>query len=228
MQFIVLDLEWNQPTSYQSSVFRKIGDSLLFEVIQIGAVKLGEDFSILDAISIPVRPTHYLAIHPRVRRMTRLGQEELCDAPEFPEAMERFSDWCGEDYVSPGLRRRERAAAECGLFRFERPLPKMYDIQRLYAQVQGLKANQQKASKAPWSSWRFRRTRTAAFTTPCTTPTIRPWCGRSCRTPPPCWPFPGAPEMCHNQKRLRFRLTQMVPRGPGPAPRHPLPGMPHL
>ena len=70
MHYIVMDLEWNQPTSFNTPVFRQIGDSLLFEVIQIGAVKLGDDFSVLDELSIPIRPTHYVDIHPRVRRMT--------------------------------------------------------------------------------------------------------------------------------------------------------------
>ena len=59
MHYIVLDLEWNQPTSFNTPVFRQIGDSLLFEVIQIGAVKLDDQFTLLDELSIPIRPTHY-------------------------------------------------------------------------------------------------------------------------------------------------------------------------
>ena len=74
MQFIVLDLEWNQPTSYQSPVFRKIGDSLLFEVIQIGAVKLGEDFSILDAIKARRPDAIFFANADAVRVSPRLGE----------------------------------------------------------------------------------------------------------------------------------------------------------
>ena len=40
MQYIVIDLEWNQPMSYDSAVYRQVGDRLIFEMIQIGAVKL--------------------------------------------------------------------------------------------------------------------------------------------------------------------------------------------
>jgi hypothetical protein len=79
MQYIVLDLEWNQPVSYQSAAYRKVGDRLLFEVIQFGATKLDEELNIVDTISIPVCPTHYLTIHPRVKRMTGLSQEVLCE-----------------------------------------------------------------------------------------------------------------------------------------------------
>ena len=93
MQYIVVDLEWNQPVSYQSSVYRKVGDKLIFEMIQIGAVKMDENFEIVDSVSIPIHPTHYIKIHPRIKRMTHLGQEELEDAPVFMDAMKQFSDW---------------------------------------------------------------------------------------------------------------------------------------
>ena len=100
MNYIVLDLEWNQPVSYASAAYRKVGSKLLFEVIQIGAAKVDETMQIVDSISIPICPTHYLTIHPRVKRMTGLTQEILCDAPAFSEGMERFMDWCGDDCVS--------------------------------------------------------------------------------------------------------------------------------
>ena len=99
MHYIILDLEWNQPMSYQSHVYREVGDRLIFEMIQIGAVKLDDSLAVVDSISIPIRPVHYVKIHPRIRRMTQLGAEELADAPEFLEAMRQFVAWCGEDYA---------------------------------------------------------------------------------------------------------------------------------
>ena len=95
MTYIVLDLEWNQPISYQSSTFRKVGDKLMFEMIQIGAVKLDADLNPGEAISIPIAPTHYVKIHPRIRRMTGLDSETLAGAPAFREALEQFVAWCG-------------------------------------------------------------------------------------------------------------------------------------
>lgn len=144
MQYIVMDLEWNQPTSYQSAAFRKVGDSLLFEIIQIGAVKLNENFEIIDTINLPVCPTHYMTIHPRVRRMTRLTQEELCDAPQFNEAMEQFVEWCGEEYVviTWGCDDISVLQQNIDFFRFKRPMPKMYDAQRRYAEAFQLGSSQ--------------------------------------------------------------------------------------
>ena len=57
MTYIVLDLEWNQPISYQSRPYREVGDKLIFEMIQIGAVRLGPDLTPAEAISIPIAPT---------------------------------------------------------------------------------------------------------------------------------------------------------------------------
>ena len=54
MTYIILDLEWNQPISYQSKTYREIGDKLIFEMIQIGAVKLDGDLNPADTISIPI------------------------------------------------------------------------------------------------------------------------------------------------------------------------------
>jgi inhibitor of KinA sporulation pathway (predicted exonuclease) len=99
MTYIILDLEWNQPISYQSRTYREVGDKLIFEMIQIGAVRLDADLNPADSISIPIAPTHYLRIHPRIRRMTGLDSETLAGAPAFREALEQFVAWCGEDYT---------------------------------------------------------------------------------------------------------------------------------
>ncbi len=144
MHYIVMDLEWNQPTSFNTPVFRQIGDSLLFEVIQIGAVKLDEDFSVMGELSIPVKPTHYVNIHPRVRRMTHLGRDELEDAPAFPEAITQFSDWCGEDYVFLTWGADDVSVLKQNLdfFQYEGEPARMYDVQRYYAEAFELGARQ--------------------------------------------------------------------------------------
>lgn len=141
MQYIILDLEWNQPLSWQSPVYRRIGDRLIFEMIQIGAARLNDDLSVAEEISIPIAPTHYLQIHPRIRRMTGLGQEELAGAPAFREALESFAAWCGTDYAlvtwgcdDVSVLQQNIDFFECG----DISLSPLYDAQRLFAQVHGL------------------------------------------------------------------------------------------
>ena len=142
MHYIVLDLEWNQPLSWQSSAYRQVGDRLIFEMIQIGAVKLDDSLQIAEALSLPIAPTHYIQIHPRIRRMTGLGPEELAGAPAFREALEQFAAWCGEDYVlltwgcdDVSVLQQNIDFFECG----DIPLAPLCDIQKLFSDVHQLK-----------------------------------------------------------------------------------------
>ena len=137
MQFIIIDLEWNQPMSYQSHVYREVGDRLLFEMIQIGAVRLNEQFEVVDSISIPIKPTHYVKIHPRIRRMTQLGPDELADAPTFLPAMRQFVEWCGEDYtlLTWGCDDVSVLKQNMDFFGCEEQIPPLCDIQHLFSDV---------------------------------------------------------------------------------------------
>ena len=142
MTYIIIDLEWNQPISYQSAAYRKVGDKLIFEMIQIGAVKLGPDLKPCDSISIPIAPTHYLRIHPRIRRMTGLDSETLAGAPNFREALEQFVRWCGEDYalLTWGIDDVSVLYQNIRFFNCEDiKLPPLCDIQQLFSKVHGLK-----------------------------------------------------------------------------------------
>ena len=53
---------------------------MLFEMIQIGAVKGDENLRILDSFSQLIRPTHYVKLHPRIARITHISQEDLMEA----------------------------------------------------------------------------------------------------------------------------------------------------
>ena len=141
MKYIVIDLEWNQPMSYQSRTFREVGDRLIFEMIQIGAVKLDEQLNIIDSISVPIQPTHYVKIHPRIRRMTQLGPEILDNAPHFEEAMAQFVAWCGEDYtlLTWGCDDVSVLQQNLDFFDVHPQLPVMCDIQKLFSDVYKLK-----------------------------------------------------------------------------------------
>ena len=142
MHYIILDLEWNQPLSYQSQTYRQVGDKLIFEMIQIGAVRLDAERNVVDSISIPIAPTHYLRIHPRIRRMTGLDSETLAGAPAFREALEQFAAWCGEDYVllTWGCDDVSVLWQNITFFHCEDiTLPPLCDLQRLFSDTHQLK-----------------------------------------------------------------------------------------
>lgn len=163
MNYIVVDLEWNQPLSYDSSVYRQVGDRLIFEMIQIGAVKMDAAFRIADSVSIPIQPTHYVKIHPRIRRMTQLGPEELAGAPQFLEAMDQFAAWCGEDYTlltwgcdDVSVLKQNMDFFGCGV-----ALPPLCDIQRLFSDV--YKTKERKGLKAAMEMLEIQPDETRSF-----------------------------------------------------------------
>ena len=68
MNYIVMDLEWNQAMNSKSSVFNKLPIHLRGEIIEIGAVKLNEDMSVGEEFTIDVRPIYFKRMHYKVKR----------------------------------------------------------------------------------------------------------------------------------------------------------------
>ena len=132
MDYIVLDLEWNQPLSYNSSAYKSVGGKLLFEMIQIGAIRMNDHLEITDSFNQLIQPTHYVKLHPRIKRITGITQEQLCDAPQFAEAAECFHAWCGEDSVilTWGCDDISVLQQNLDFFKYRAPFPAMYDLQR--------------------------------------------------------------------------------------------------
>ena len=141
MNYIIIDLEWNQPGSHQESAYRRYGDRLIFEMIQIGAVRLDADCRIVDSISLPIHPVCYPRIHSRIRKMTGLDAEILADAPVFEEALEQFTAWCGEDYtlLTWGCDDVSVLQQNLDFYRLPNPFPPMCDIQHLFSDQHQMK-----------------------------------------------------------------------------------------
>lgn len=96
MNYIILDLEWNQALNSAMTVRSPV--VLYGEIIQIGAVKTDENFNLLDKIKINVRPKFYKKMNPYVEKITGITRADLADKEMFPEAFRRFSEWCGEEF----------------------------------------------------------------------------------------------------------------------------------
>lgn len=97
MQYIVLDLEWNQAMSAQSSIFNKLPIRLRGEIIQIGAVKLTEDFQVGEEFQADIKPVYFRRMHSRVKKLTGFDKERLARGSSFPSVIEEFRAWCGEE-----------------------------------------------------------------------------------------------------------------------------------
>ncbi len=100
MQYVVLDLEWNQTYHEKAVATQKaLSIRLRGEVIQIGAVKLSEELDIIGSYRITVKPRFYKKIHRHVMRLTGIDQAQLDHGVPLSEAMESFHRFCGDDSV---------------------------------------------------------------------------------------------------------------------------------
>lgn len=97
MNYIVLDLEWNQPLSPQRMVREPF--NLGGEIIQFGAVKIDSlrDLNIIDKYSEIVRPVFYTKMNKNVTEVTDLTDEVIEQGRPFEVVCNEFLDWCGDD-----------------------------------------------------------------------------------------------------------------------------------
>ena len=100
MDYIVLDMEWNQPWPGSPSAKKVLPVTIRGEIIQIGAVRVTEDQQVADEFQVMVKPKYYRRLNRRVSKLTGIKESRLKEEGiPFPEAMEQFRSWCGEDIV---------------------------------------------------------------------------------------------------------------------------------
>ena len=99
MNYIILDLEWNQNMS-KTPVF--VGDTFkpfAGEIIQIGAFRLNDDFSIADSFDCVVKPIYYKTLHFKVKELTGISEKDLEHAEEFSKVCKKFREWCSDEAI---------------------------------------------------------------------------------------------------------------------------------
>lgn len=95
MNYIVLDLEWNQcplGKKYEN-------EKLPFEIIEIGAVRLNEKLEETGRFHELIRPKVYKDIHFRTKQIINITMKDLKGGVSFISAMKDFLKWCGEEYI---------------------------------------------------------------------------------------------------------------------------------
>ncbi|MCD8076616.1 MAG: exonuclease domain-containing protein [Lachnospiraceae bacterium] len=96
MNYIVLDLEWNQcPTGKAHEI-----KALPFEIIEIGAVRVNEAHQVTGQFREIVKPQVYTSLHFRTREIVALRAIDFAGARRFPEVAADFFDWCRGDEAS--------------------------------------------------------------------------------------------------------------------------------
>ena len=100
MDYIVLDMEWNQPWPGSPSAKKVLPVQIRGEIIQIGAVRVTEDQTVADEFQVLIKPKYYRRLNRRVSKLTGIKETQLREeGVSMQEAMESFRNWCGEDVI---------------------------------------------------------------------------------------------------------------------------------
>lgn len=138
MNYIVFDLEWNQPIDSNPDNKR----ALAFEIIEIGAVKLNEKFEIIDSFSELIRPVVYRKLNWHTKNMLKINIKDLNNCRRFKDVAKDFLSFCGEDAVfgtwgTQDLSEFQRNMAYYGMKPLSDGPIMFYDIQKMYGQYTG-------------------------------------------------------------------------------------------
>ena len=100
MDYIVLDMEWNQPWPGSPSARKVLPVQIRGEIIQIGAVRVREDQTVADEFQVLIKPKYYRRLNRRVSKLTGIKETQLREeGVSMQEAMAQFRSWCGEDVI---------------------------------------------------------------------------------------------------------------------------------
>ena len=90
MQFVVMDLEWN-------NTYAKKANGYINEIIEIGAVKLDEDLETVDTFSCIIRSQIGKKLRGTVKRLTHLTNDDINGGMPFTKAFSLFRKWIGNE-----------------------------------------------------------------------------------------------------------------------------------
>lgn len=135
MNYIIFDLEWNQPP--EENVVIRDPVYLSGEIVQIGAVKLNDSYETVDELRLYIRPQYYTKMHRRIASLTGIRDKDLQEkGVPFPEAFAQFQQWCGTEfaYMTWSTSDLPMLVDNMLLHHLEQyELPVCYDIQRIFA-----------------------------------------------------------------------------------------------
>ena len=100
MDYIVLDMEWNQPWPGSPSARKVLPVQIRGEIIQIGAVRVTAAQEVADEFQVLIKPKYYRRLNRRVSKLTGIKEARLREEGiPMQEAMAQFRAWCGEDVI---------------------------------------------------------------------------------------------------------------------------------
>jgi len=141
-QHIILDFEMN-PVSKINSQARA---TLKREIIEIGAVKLNSEYTVIDKFNCFIRPAYSSSITDYITKLTGINTTDVCDAMSYEDALEEFNTWIGEgknrvySWSDSDFR---QIVTECEYkhVKFPKNITRWMDFQLLFPRLMGLNHN---------------------------------------------------------------------------------------
>ena len=100
MDYIVLDMEWNQPWPGSPSAKKVLPVQIRGEILQIGAVRITQAQEVADEFQVLIRPKYYRRLNRRVSKLTGIKESRLREeGVPMALAIEAFRSWCGDDVI---------------------------------------------------------------------------------------------------------------------------------
>ena len=93
MNYIILDLEWD------GSYCPKIG-RFINQILQIGAVKLDDNFNIVDTFERTIKSSFSKKVSKRFAELTGITKEDMLAGIPLDAAIDEYNGWVGENAVT--------------------------------------------------------------------------------------------------------------------------------
>ena len=93
MNYVILDMEWD-------SAYHKLHKRFVNQILQIGAVKLDENFNIIDIFDVTVKSSISKRVSRRFSELTGITKEMMLCGISLEDAVKQYNNWLGDDTVT--------------------------------------------------------------------------------------------------------------------------------
>lgn len=100
MDYIVLDMEWNQPWPGSPTAKRVLPSPMRGEIIQIGAIRLREGRIPSEEFQVLIQSKYFRRLNKRISKLTGITEARLRqEGVSMEEGLEQFRAFCGPEPI---------------------------------------------------------------------------------------------------------------------------------
>ena len=93
MNYVILDMEWD-------GAYHKVHKRFVNQILQIGAVKLDENFNIVDIFDVTIKSSISNRVSKRFTELTGITKEMMLSGIPLTQAVKEYNKWLGKNTVT--------------------------------------------------------------------------------------------------------------------------------